>query len=239
MAFQQRAWMVVRHKMARLDTADSIFTTNTNIFSLFSWSSIKKAKVGSLLALYCWVTPLVVVLTSETLSVVNGNAEELVQCPSVRTLNFDNEASNNWRGVNVNDTKFVSHYNTTSRSTKPEDFNSTHFDYWTGPNTRYISLVANKAIFMREPLFRDESAAEELASGVGAKVKDLGYSKAPRNTSSIAPEGNLTYPAWVAQEAYAIPRGAGGPRPKDLGIFQNESIIYAKVEDMDAKYPTS
>ncbi|KAM0221416.1 hypothetical protein ACHAQD_005327 [Fusarium lateritium] len=155
MALQQRAWLVVRHKIARLETVDSIFTTNTNIPSLFS----------SLLALCCWVTPLVVVLTPETLSVVNGNAEELVQCPSVRTLNFDNEASNNWWGVNVNDIKFVSHYNTTSRSTKPEDFKSTYFDYWTGPNTRYTSLVANKAIFMRKPLFRDESAAEVCSEG--------------------------------------------------------------------------
>ncbi|KAM0247124.1 hypothetical protein ACHAP5_004202 [Fusarium lateritium] len=79
MALQQRARLVVRHKMARLETADSIFTASTNILSLFSWSSIKKTRSGSLLALFCWATPLVVVLRSETLSVVNGNAEELVQ----------------------------------------------------------------------------------------------------------------------------------------------------------------
>ncbi|KAM0193377.1 hypothetical protein ACHAPI_007690 [Fusarium lateritium] len=36
MALQQRAWLVVRHKIARLETVDSIFTTNTNIPSLFS-----------------------------------------------------------------------------------------------------------------------------------------------------------------------------------------------------------
>jgi hypothetical protein len=86
MAFQQRAWLVVRHKMARLDTVDSIFTANTNIFSLFSWSSIMKAKVGSLLALYCWVTPLVVVLISDNLrgQRKRGRASQVSICPDAK-----------------------------------------------------------------------------------------------------------------------------------------------------------
>ncbi|GKU08417.1 hypothetical protein FLAG1_11211 [Fusarium langsethiae] len=48
MAFHQRAWLVIRHKMARIDTVDSIFTANTNIVSLLTWSSIKTAKIVSL-----------------------------------------------------------------------------------------------------------------------------------------------------------------------------------------------
>ncbi|KAH7238432.1 hypothetical protein BKA59DRAFT_246413 [Fusarium tricinctum] len=50
MAFHQRAWQVVRHKTARLETVDSIFTANTDISSLLTWGSIKKAKIGTLLA---------------------------------------------------------------------------------------------------------------------------------------------------------------------------------------------
>ncbi|KAK2470150.1 hypothetical protein H9L39_18298 [Fusarium oxysporum f. sp. albedinis] len=56
MAFHQRAWRVVRYKTARLKTIDSIFTANSDIFSLVTWGSIKKAKIGTLLAIYCWVT---------------------------------------------------------------------------------------------------------------------------------------------------------------------------------------
>ena len=97
MAFQLRAWLVLRHKMARLETIDSIFTANTEIFSLLTWSSIRKAKIGSLIAVYCWITPLVVVLTSETLSVVPGTKTVNTTCQNVRTLNFSNEKRVYWR----------------------------------------------------------------------------------------------------------------------------------------------
>ncbi|KAF4461572.1 hypothetical protein FALBO_11628 [Fusarium albosuccineum] len=97
LAFQQRAWLVVRHKIVRLETVDSIFTANSDLASLLSWKAIKKAKVATCLAVYCWVTPLVVVLTSETLSAVAGAKEEDGFCSSVRTLNFTHEALNDFR----------------------------------------------------------------------------------------------------------------------------------------------
>lgn len=92
MAFQQRAWLVVRRRTARLDIVDSIFAANTEFTSLVDWRAIKRAKISTCLALYCWLTPLVVVLTSETLSTVVTDWSELASCPSVRTLNFTNEA---------------------------------------------------------------------------------------------------------------------------------------------------
>ncbi|KAF5569470.1 hypothetical protein FPHYL_1998 [Fusarium phyllophilum] len=242
MAFQQRAWLIARHKMARLETVDAVFTANSDIFSLLTWSSIKNFKIGTLLALYCWITPLVVVLTAETLAVVAGVTEELVSCPSVRTLNFDNEANFDWRGRPV-----------------VHDFNSTHFDYLNAASSMYTSVVSNKAVFMREPLVRDESAeevfsdgwnytyvveflapgykCEELASGVGSNVKKLGNAEAPFNTSILAPEGLYTFISMAAREDYTT---YSWPRPKTLGVFKNEPIIwvgYATVKDITKPQP--
>jgi hypothetical protein len=53
MAFQQRAWLIARHKMARFETVDAILTANDDIFFLLTWSSIKNSKIRTLLALYC------------------------------------------------------------------------------------------------------------------------------------------------------------------------------------------
>ncbi|RBR11988.1 hypothetical protein FVER53590_26521 [Fusarium verticillioides] len=261
-AFQQRAWLIARHKMACLETVDAVFTSNSDIFSLLTWSSIKNSKIGTLLALYCWITPLLVVLTAETLAVVAGVTEELVSCPSVRTLNFDNEANFDWRErpvVHGQTLKSVSHFNTTGLNTKPKDFNSTHFDYLNAASSMYTSVVSNKAVFMREPLVRDESAeevcsdgwnctyvvdflapgykCEELASGVGSKVKKLGDAEAPFNTSILAPEGSYTFISMAARENYTTYSWA---RPKNLGVFKNEPIIwvgYATVKDINKPQP--
>ncbi|KAF5550903.1 hypothetical protein FNAPI_7577 [Fusarium napiforme] len=220
MAFQQRAWLIARHKMS------------------------------------------LVVLTAETLAVVAGVTEELVSCPSVRTLNFGNEANFDWRErpvVHGQTLKSVSHFNTTGLNTKPEDFNSTHFDYLNAASSVYTSVVSNKAVFMREPLVRDESTeevcsdgwnctyvidflapgykCEELASGVGSKVKKLGDAEAPFNTSILAPEGSYTFISKAARESYTT---YSGGRPKNLGVFKNEPIIwvgYATVKDINKPQP--
>ncbi|KAF5659589.1 regulator of G signaling [Fusarium heterosporum] len=81
-------------------------------------------------------------------------------CPSVRTINYDNEFKFDWRDVNIGDVQFLSLYNTTSSSTRPKDSNSTHFDHYDGSAGRYNALISNKIMFMREPLFRAESVVE-------------------------------------------------------------------------------
>ncbi|EXK79518.1 hypothetical protein FOQG_15877 [Fusarium oxysporum f. sp. raphani 54005] len=227
-AFQQRAWMVVRHRMVHLGTIDSIFTANHDFGSLLDWRAIKKAKIATCLALYCWLTPLMVVLTSETLSVVAGAKDEAASCPSARTLNFANEETFNWRFpliINERNMVSLSIFNTTNieRPLKDEEFTATSFDYWTEYNTRY-KLLVDRTVNLRQAAVRENAGqemcsegwncsyvvsfvapgykCEEVASGVRSQVRKLGGSASPFNTSIIAPEGNYTYMAVTDQGEY-------------------------------------
>ena len=174
MAFQQRAWLVVRHKIARLETIDSIFTANSNILSLLTWSSIKKAKIATLIALYCWITPLVVVLTSETLSVVGTTRTENGECPNIRTLNFSNEfwssrdnKSNGgrFRMIDDYDIYSVSYWNTTALSTDTGEGDPDVFEYYGGTNRPWDAMIGARAIRAKEPLVRKESGLEICSKG--------------------------------------------------------------------------
>ncbi|KAJ4128892.1 hypothetical protein NW768_007414 [Fusarium equiseti] len=242
MAFQQRAWRVLRHKMARLETVDSIFTANTDIFSLLSWSSIRKAKIGTLIAVYCWVTPLVVVLTSETLSVVGKMKENNGTCPNIRTLNFSNEKWVYWRDPVAIENQYilsVSVWNSTVTTPEIDNDNATQFDYWTAPSQQWADMIAMRVGLANEPLVRKESGSEicsqgwncsyvlnfrapgykceELASGVNSKVRNLGDAKPPFvDTNALAPIGNMTYYAKTDIGDYDNPQmiSAPGGQPK-------------------------
>ncbi|KAJ4007636.1 hypothetical protein NW752_010302 [Fusarium irregulare] len=242
MAFQQRAWLVLRHKMARLETIDSIFTANTDIFSLLTWSSIRKAKIGSLIAVYCWITPLVVVLTSETLSVVPETKTENTTCQNVRTLNFSNEKWVYWRDPVRIQGEFltsVSIWNsTTIAGHNISEHNTNQFDYYHGGSIQWADMIGLRVALANEPLFRRESGSEicsegwncsyvlsflapgykceELATGVDSKVRDLGDERPPFDTSVLAPLGNLTYYARLDIGDYKNPQATSYPggRPK-------------------------
>lgn len=273
MAFQQRAWSAVRRRTARLNTVDSIFTANTEFTSLLDWRAIKRAKVSACLALYCWLTPLVVVLTSETLSAQVARQEQMTSCPSIRTLNFDNEETQDWRHptrINKSIGLALSVWNTTENSpgirlTKDE------FDYWALPSTFYLNRVLPRTVSQGYATARDGAGmeicseewdcsyvihfiapgykCEELASGVGSKVKKLGGSEAPFDTSIIAPEGNFTYFGVTDRGEYGkqqVASDGGGrplfdpPYPKNLGAFRTEPIIwigYATVNDTSLPQP--
>jgi hypothetical protein len=240
-AFHQRAWRVVRNKTARVETIDSIFTANSDIFSLFTWGSIRKANIGTLLALYCWVTPLAVVLTSETLSVFVGVLEETTTCTSIRTLNFENEEKVYWRNPQKIDDQFLlsmSVWNsTTVAGLTPSNDDANEFDYYAA-SSKQVDFIAVKSMLMGEAIVRKESAfeicgegwncsyvihfvapgykCEKLASGVDSEVKKLGNTAAPFNISVLAPTGNLTYYAVNDRGEYGNPQMVSHPggRPK-------------------------
>ncbi|KAG7405223.1 hypothetical protein Forpe1208_v014913 [Fusarium oxysporum f. sp. rapae] len=72
---------------------------------------------------------------------------------------------------------------------------------------------------------------------VGSKVKKLGDAEAPFNTSILAPEGNYNYMSMVARENYTT---YSWPRPKDLGVFKNEPIIwigYSTIKNINEQQP--
>ncbi|EEU43795.1 uncharacterized protein NECHADRAFT_95095 [Fusarium vanettenii 77-13-4] len=275
MAFQQRAWLVVRRRTARLDTVDSIFTANTEFMSLVDWRAIKRAKISTCLALYCWLTPLVVILTSETLSTVVWL--ESASCPSVRTLNFDNEAIADWRlPVKINDHMgiSVSLWNSTEPGKDQLDITKGETDYWNRPSMQYARQLLPPVLCQGQPTTRKKAGVaicsdnwdcsyvisfvgpgykcQQLASGVGSKVKKLGESEAPFDTSDIVPEGNFTYLAQTKMGEYGEQQlatsGPGGrpsfsqPYPKNLGAFRTEPIIwigYATVNDTSLPQPMS
>ncbi|KAI8716759.1 hypothetical protein NCS52_00970300 [Fusarium sp. LHS14.1] len=258
MAFQQRAWLVVRRRTAQLDTVDSIFTANTDFMSLVDWRAIKRAKISTCLALYCCLTPLVVVLTSETLSTAVW--WESTSCPSVRTLNFDNEAFANWRTRIEIDHRLgasVSLWNTTEPGIDKPDITKGEFDYWDRPSMQYARQLLPSVLCQGQLTTRKKAGLEicsdnwdcsyvisfvapgykcqELASEVGSKVKKLGESEVPFDTSDIAPEGNFTYLAHTKMGEYGEQQLAksdpGGrpsfrpPYPKNLGTFRTEPIM--------------
>ncbi|KAF7558414.1 hypothetical protein G7046_g5733 [Stylonectria norvegica] len=234
-AFQQRAWQTVRHKILTIGAVDSLFAAVEDLSAWLNWEVFRSAKVAMCLALYIWATPLVVILTSETLAVTPLTKREDAMCPSVRTLNFTHEETKDWRDAIAVQGLFelsVSLWNTTSDTQDANDPNS--FDYWTDSSQQY-SEVAWMSAYLQQTIMRKNAAqdicgvgwncsftiefigpgykCEQLASGVDSPVKKLGDAEAPFNTSVILPYGNHSYLAIANQGDYAaqqISTGSGG-----------------------------
>ncbi|KAF4885999.1 hypothetical protein CGCF415_v015270 [Colletotrichum fructicola] len=229
LAFRQRVWMTVRRKMLTLAAVDSLFAAAEDMTAIFNFEVFKQARVAMILALYIWCTPLVVILTSDTLGVQPKTTTEETTCSNIRTLNFTQEEVNDWRaGTKINDLYglSVTIWNTTSQNLTDPNF----FDYWAGPSLQWDE-VAFSAAFQKKPIGRLETSDEvcgvgfncsfsikfngpgykctELASGVNSQVQDLRNAKWPSeyfNFSSLAPTGNYTYYAHASEGEYANPQ---------------------------------
>lgn len=213
LARRQRVWMVVRHRVARLGTIDSIFTAAEDVTALFDWRAIKKAKVATCLAIYAWLTPLIVVLASETLSVVGGIKEATSFCPEARTLNFAIEETISWRDPKVigNITLVsLSLYNLTSEN-HPSERN---FDYYHS-NSVQLQMSVDRTINLRAAAVRSNAGQQicpqgwncsyvvefvapgykctELANGVNDEIAKLDGQLPPFDLSDIVPRGSYSY----------------------------------------------
>lgn len=242
-AFRQRAWMTVRHKILTLEAVDSLFAAADDLTALLNWEMWKNAKTAICLAIYIWSTPLVVILTSDTLAVTPITRREDAMCPSIHTLNFTHEETKGyWRDPIKVDGLFelsVSIWNTTSRTPNLKPHDPSSFDYWTDTSQQF-SEVAWMSAYGQQAIMRKNAATEicgtgwncsfvidfvgpgykcqELASGVDSTVKKLGDAKAPFNTSILLPYGNYSYIAMAGRGDYATPQidcGSGGV-PKQL-----------------------
>lgn len=236
LAFRQRVWMMVRRKILSLAAVDSLFAAAEDLTALFNWEALRSAKLAMCLAVYIWCTPLIVILTSETLSVTPQTQTLKTHCPAIRTLNFTHEEVNDWRTPISIEGLYglsVSLWNTTTDGSEPDPLNPDSFDYWTESSSQF-KQVAWRAAYLQQATMRKDAPeqicgagwncsfviefvapaykCEEVASGTGSKVRKLGKSTAPFTTDAIIPVGNYSYLAVTGQGDYAAQQIDTGDR---------------------------
>ncbi|KAK4188130.1 hypothetical protein QBC35DRAFT_473873 [Podospora australis] len=229
-AHHQRVWVTVRKRILSIGALDSLFSATENLFSLFRWEMIKNAKIATLLAVFVWIAPLVVILTANTLQVELGRVVTMDRCPGIRTLNFALEETDEWR-----DPTWIGKYteipaviwNTTKRSGDSDD-DGDWFDYYTAPGP-ILDQTTTVGAFMGETIMRKNAQLEtcgggwnctfqieiasgpaykctELASGVGVKASNLtqesGSIAPPFSTDVLVPRGFHTYYAFATGGEY-------------------------------------
>ncbi|KAI0382315.1 hypothetical protein F5Y04DRAFT_52790 [Hypomontagnella monticulosa] len=236
MAFRQRIWATVRSKFLSVAALDSLFAATEDVTAMLNFEIYKRAKIAVLLAMFVWLTPLVIILTGNTLTMELALWTENTTCPGIRTLNFTMDAIEEWRQptkINGWYGLSLSYWNKTSEDTGDPYW----FDYYTGP-TNPLTRVTNQAAYLGQAVGYTGASVDicgagwncsytinftapaykctELASGVGSEVKPLGNQKPPVgfNTKLILPEGNFSYYAYTSGGDYAFPQmkdsGPGG-----------------------------
>ncbi|KAF4495320.1 hypothetical protein FAGAP_8552 [Fusarium agapanthi] len=241
LAFRQRVLMMIRRKMLTLSTLDSLFAASEDLTALLNWEAWVNAKFAMALTIFIWTSPLIVIFTSYTLTVVPQRTEEITRCQNVRTLNFTHEETVYWRNPVRVDGYFessVSLWNSTAPAGETPDKNKPEeFDYFTA-SSRQFDTIALKTAYTQQAIMRPKAPVDicgkgwncsytiefvgpgykctDLASGVKAKVKKLGDAECPFDTSVLAPMGNLTYYAMLDRGNYENPQmvAEAGGRPK-------------------------
>ncbi|KAI4594050.1 hypothetical protein KJ359_008591 [Pestalotiopsis sp. 9143b] len=262
-AFRQRLWVTVRNKLLSVGALDSLFAATSDVSALWNKEIYQKAKIAMLLAALVWVTPLMVILTSNTLTVRLVNNIVDTKCPSVRTLNFTFEEIEDFRTptkVNGLYALSLNFWNTTTPNTSAEGW----YDYYTAP-TDLFKATASLGIFSKQVSAAADAAHDvcgvgwncsyvidfvapgykcsEQANGVGSTVQDFGNATAPFGTDILLPNGDYSYFVQATEGDYATAQlkevSPGGmpltdyPWPKHLGAFRTEPIIWAGYATMN------
>ncbi|PSS05333.1 hypothetical protein BD289DRAFT_464321 [Coniella lustricola] len=226
-AFNQRVWVTVRSRFMSIKGLDSLFAATSNMMAMLNLEFLAHAKQAFTLALIAWLTPLVVILTSNTLLVEQQTKSLVGLCPAVRSLNFTFEETSNWRYPTQIGGQYetpLSIWNITSENVSDPYY----FDYYTGEGTA-IQQTTTLGAFLEEVVpLKNASATicgsgwnctytiaftgpgydcKELASGVGSKVQNLtqesGEAVAPFGTDILLPEGHWSYYAFTSGGEYA------------------------------------
>ncbi|KAI1798706.1 hypothetical protein F4811DRAFT_558556 [Daldinia bambusicola] len=225
-AFKQRIWTTVRSKFLSVAALDSLFAAAEDASALLNIEIFRQAKIAMLLAAFVWLTPIIIILTSNTLTVETATSAENTTCSGIRTLNFTKDELEEWRNPTKSDNLYgltMSIWNTTSFDTTSPDW----FDYYTGASNPLIR-VATHAAFMGQAVSKSSASVEicdsgwnctytinftapaykcsELASGIGSGIKMLGNQKPPDgfSTKLLVPEGNYSYYAYTSGGEYSI-----------------------------------
>ncbi|KAI1473614.1 hypothetical protein F4774DRAFT_423111 [Daldinia eschscholtzii] len=234
-AFKQRIWITVRNKFLSVTALDSLFAAAEDAGALFNIEIYKQAKIAMLLAAFVWLTPIVIILTSNTLTMEIAMSVENTTCSGIRTLNFTKDELEEWRNATKSDNLYglsMSLWNTTASDTTSPDW----FDYYDRPSNPLIR-VATHATFMGQAVSKGGISIDicgsswnctytinftapaykcsELASGVGSRIKTLGDQKPPEgfSTKLLVPEGNYSYYAYTSGGEYSdqqMDTGKGG-----------------------------
>lgn len=227
-AFKQRIWVTVRSRFMSISALDSMFAAAEDMTALLNWEFIKDAKAAFALVFFAWTTPLVVILTANTLLVEPRTIVSNTTCPSVRSLNFTYEDLNDWRKPTRIDGLFeipVSIWNTTKRDGQTDD---DWFDYYTGPSPNF-QQTATLGAFLQEVVARKNASYEicesgfnctfnveftapgynctEVASGTGSTpvnlTQETGESEPPFGTDILLPQGQYSYYAYATGGEYS------------------------------------
>lgn len=227
-AFKQRIWVTVRSRFMSISALDSMFAAAEDLTALFNWEFVRDARAAFALVLFAWTTPLVVILTANTLLVEPRTIVSNTTCPSVRTLNFTFEDLNDWRKPTRIDGLFeipLSIWNTTRRQDQADD---DWFDYYTGPSPNF-QQTATLGAFLQEVVARKNASFEvctsgwnctfdveftapgydctEVASGVGSTpvnlTQETGQAEPPFGTDILLPQGQYSYYAYATGGEYS------------------------------------
>ncbi|OTA52768.1 hypothetical protein K449DRAFT_390743 [Hypoxylon sp. EC38] len=235
-AFRQRIWTTVRTKFLSVEALDSLFAATEDMSALLNIELYRRAKIAMLLAAFIWLTPIVIILTGNTLTVEPALRVDNTTCQGIRTLNFSKEEIEEWRTATRINGLFglsVTLWNNTSTNTFSPDF----FDYYTG-SSNPLTRVTTQAVFIQQAVSKVGSNIDicgsgwnctytinftapaykcsELASGVGSEIGSLGDQKPPDGftTKLLLPEGNYSYYAYTDGGDYSIQQmnetGEGG-----------------------------
>lgn len=255
-AFKQRIWTTVRSKFLSVAALDSLFAATEDMTALFNAEVFQRARIAMILAIFVWLTPIMIILTSNTLTVKQVLRTDNTTCPGIRTLNFTRDELEDWRNpTKVQGVlgKSLSLWNNTTPNTSSPDF----FDYYAIPSSPLIR-VATMAAYMGQPIEKTDAnfvicgsgwnctytinftapayECSELASGRGSEVKSLGAQKPPDgfDTNILVPDGVYSYYAYTGGGDYVSPQmsdyGPGGvispPFPDTVGAFRTEPVIW-------------
>ncbi|TLD10450.1 hypothetical protein PgNI_05239 [Pyricularia grisea] len=252
MAYRMRVWTTVRTRLMSVRALDSMFAATEDVTAFFNWEFISRAKTVAALVAFVWLSPLIVILTANTLIVEMQPAEHKTFCPSVRTLNFGLEETNDWRKPTLVDdfrSMSLSFYNSTITAADdppPEGW----FDYWTGASPK-LEQAATIPAFMETVSPRQNVSSDvcsqgwdclynisftgpgykctELASGIDSVPKILtmqsGFkAKSPIETDWLLPKGSHAYYAFNTGGEYSKTQMKEvSPGGKPIGNFSKGS----------------
>ncbi|KAI8711533.1 hypothetical protein NCS52_01417100 [Fusarium sp. LHS14.1] len=249
MAQQQTAWRAVGKEAYSVHAIDSVFGSSHDIVELFSREAWKKTWLVMTLSLYIWISPLVVIFSSATLSVSPG-------------LTVDRYAkraeSDGLIGISL------SLWERTGARYEDDD----NVDYYSSPSSQFMAIADR--VFTTNQALQADHIAEHICGmgwncstvihfvGPGYKcdsvtpksgifIDEFAGVEAPFNMTELAPEGNHTYFARTQEGDYgdqiALKDGKPiqqPPYPANLGAFKAEPIIwlgYTTVDDINKTQP--